>query len=103
MQVGEILTVAAIGAFISQIASRTAGRYWRRSRRARRQDALRHLDEITRRIPTVQSPSQAASTRWRAAPYQRYFVPAGLHLEQARRILRERRSNLGEDKSAVTC
>jgi hypothetical protein len=103
MEVREILAAAALGALASQVASRGAERYWRRAQRTRREDALRRLEDVTRQLQALQRPRQSPGTRWRAAKYGRYFVPAGLHLEQARRIVRERHQSLAQDRSAVNC
>jgi hypothetical protein len=103
MELAELLAAAVLGALASQAASRGAHRYWRRADRARREEALRHLDEVTRQLQALKHPPRSAGGRWQSAAYRRYFVPAGLHLEQARRILRERHQNMVEDTSTGCC
>jgi hypothetical protein len=103
MEVREILAAAALGAIASQVASRGAERYWRRAQRSRREDALRTLDRVTRQLQDLKGPPPSPGARWRSAKYRRYFVPAGLHLEQARRVLRDRHENLTQDSSAANC
>ncbi|HTE83797.1 MAG TPA: hypothetical protein VK821_03620 [Dehalococcoidia bacterium] len=98
MGVAGFLAAVLLGGLGSHVASRAAAHYWYRSDRRRRAQALRHLDDLTRQMQSLKRPRPVKGPRWQAAPYKRYFVPAGLRLERARSVIRDAQSRQGEDE-----
>jgi hypothetical protein len=58
------------------------------------------LGRLTRHVGQLnEARRQAGAQSWHAADFSRYFVPAGLRLDQARRAIREAR-NSEEDSNS---
>src|SRR6476646_7252716 len=86
MDVAEFVAAALLVGIGSHIVFHTAPQYWHRSARERREQALRRLDNLTREIAVLKEP-EADNAVWQSADYSRFFVPQGLRLEQARRVI----------------
>jgi len=88
MEMAEFAGAVIMLSLGSHLAVRTAPTHWQRGQRERRERALRRLADVVREAePTQQKP--LASGTWQAAEFSRYFVPVGLRLDQARRVIRE--------------
>ena len=72
----------------SHLAVRAAPAHWQRGQRERRERALRRLADVVREAEPP-APKPLSSRTWHSAEYSRYFVPVGLRLDQARRVIRE--------------
>jgi hypothetical protein len=90
MEVAEVLAAVLLVSLGSHIVFHAAPQRWHRADRERRDRALRRLDNLTRQIEILKQPDPEPPA-WQAADYSRYFIPSGLRLEQARRVIREAR------------
>src|SRR5690349_16317606 len=90
VEVAEVVAAALLVGIGSHIVFHTAPHYLHRADRDRREQALRRLDNLTREIAVLKDPETDAPA-WQASDFSRFFVPAGLRLEQARRVIREAR------------
>jgi hypothetical protein len=84
----------------SHLAVRSAPRRFHRAERLRREEALRRLSDVVRRAQPTESPPPLAAGTWQAADFSRYFVPVGLRLGEARRIISEAREHETEAKDS---
>ena len=62
-------------------------------RHKRRESALRHLGDLSRHIEVPEESRPANEPAGQAFDASRSFVPVGLRLEQARRVIREARGD----------
>lgn len=99
MGLAELFAVVVVGGLVSNAMSHTIAHYWRRAGRQRREAALRHLDEVAMQVHGFKRPPASTAPKWESAAYRRYYIPAGLHLEQARRVMREARQQAAEENS----
>ncbi|HET9320915.1 MAG TPA: hypothetical protein VFO27_14105 [Bryobacteraceae bacterium] len=95
MGVAALFAVVVAGGLVSQVIWHLGACHLRRAGERRRAAALRHLDDITRQVQGLKRPDHLTQ-KWQASSYRRYYVPAGLHLEQARRVLREAQERAAE-------
>jgi hypothetical protein len=85
----------------SHLAVRSAPGRFQRAERHRREQALRRLNDVVRNAKPLEAPRPLAPGTWQAADFSRYFVPVGLRLDQARRVVREARDREVEIKEAA--
>jgi hypothetical protein len=88
MEMAEFAGAVIMFSLGSHLAVRAAPTHWQRGQRERRERALRRLADVVREAEPP-APKPLASGTWQAAEFSRYFVPVGLRLDQARRVIRE--------------
>jgi hypothetical protein len=88
MEMAEFAGAVIMFSLGSHLAVRAAPAHWQRGQRERRERALRRLADVVREAEPAQQKPLASGT-WQAAEFSRYFVPVGLRLDQARRVIRE--------------
>lgn len=91
MEVAELAGAVLIFSLGSHLAVRSAPSHWQRAERERRQRMLDRLAEVARNAERPRPLAPLQPGVWQAAEYSRYFVPMGLRLDQARRVVREGR------------
>jgi len=88
MEMAEFAGAVIMLSLGSHFAVRAAPTHWQRGQRERRERALRRLADVVREAEPPQ-PRPLTTGTWQAAEFSRYFVPVGLRLDQARRVIRE--------------
>lgn len=100
MEVAKFAGAVLIFTLGSHLALRTAPAPWNRAKRERREQTLRRLADVVRSAQPPQPLVRLEPNTWHAADFSRYFVPMGLRLDQARRVVREARE---ADKREARC
>jgi hypothetical protein len=104
VEVAELLAAVLLVSLGSHLVFHAAPQHWHRAQRERREQALRRLDNLTRQISELKQPVGSEleqpvdeTPAWQSSDYSRFFVPSGLRLEQARRVIREARDSNDQD------
>jgi hypothetical protein len=88
MEVAEFLAAVVLTNFGSHLIFHAVPYYWRRAARSRRELGLRRLDELALKSHALERSPDLGPAGWQASAYRRYYVPVGLRLTDARRIVR---------------
>ena len=91
MEIAELAGAVLLFSLGSHLAVRTAPAHFQRAERQRREQTLRRLSEVVRNAQPAEPARPLADGTWQAADFSRYFIPVGLRLDQARRVIREAR------------